>query len=96
MDGERASDLKIYLSAPLDVRVKRIASRDMISYSEAEEATSLREEIERRRFKSLYSIDIDDLSIYDLVLNTGLMSIELNIEVINCFIGGYIKSNGGK
>jgi len=88
--------LKIYLSAPLETRINRIASRDGVSYVEAEEATISRERIERRRFKKLYGIDIDDLSIYDLVLNTGLMPIELNIGVIEIFVKGYIKSCGGK
>ncbi len=88
--------LKIYLSAPYEVRVKRIALRDGVTYDEAERATALRESIERRRFKRLYGIDIDDLSIYDLVLNTGLMSIEGNVEVIRSFVDGYVKSHGGK
>lgn len=88
--------LKVYLSAPYEVRIGRIASRDGLSYAEAEKATALRESIERRRFKKLYGIDIDDLSIYDLVLNTGLLSIESNIEVIKSFVSGYVKSRGGK
>ncbi|MFH0896792.1 MAG: cytidylate kinase family protein [Candidatus Bathyarchaeota archaeon] len=87
--------LKIYLSAPFETRINRIASRDGLSYAEAEQATIVRERIERRRFKKLYGIDIDDLSIYDLILNTGLMPIEFNIEVIKTFVGGYIKSRGG-
>ena len=88
--------LKIYLSASFETRVKRIASRDMVPYSEAKEVTTVREGIERRRFKKLYGIDLDDLSIYDLVLNTDLLPIESNIEIINTFVRGYIKSRGGK
>ena len=88
--------LKVYLSAPYEVRVRRIASRDGVPYDEAERTTALRESIERRRFKRFYGIDIDDLSIYDLVLNTGLLSIESNVEVIKSFVGGYVKSRGGK
>lgn len=88
--------LKVYLSAPFEIRIHRIASRDGISYAEAEKVTLLRERIERRRFKRLYGIEIDDLSIYDLVLNTGLLPIEFNIDVIKAFVGGYIRSRGGK
>ena len=66
------ADIKIFLTAPLDVRVRRIAARDGLSVEEAEDATLLREEIERRRFGACYGIDISDLSIYDVVLNTEL------------------------
>jgi cytidylate kinase len=62
--------LKIYLSAPFETRISRIASRDETSYIEAEKATVLRERIERRRFKSLYSIDIDDLGHVDTLRET--------------------------
>ena len=86
--------LKVYLSTPHKVRIGRIARRDRVSYAEAERATVLRERIERRRFKRLYGIDIDDLLIYDFVLNTGLMPIKLNIEVIKSFVKGYIKLYG--
>ena len=88
--------LRIYLSAPFETRIKRIASRDGVTYAEAERTTNFRENIERRRFKKLYGIDIDDLSIYDLVLNTGLMPIEFNIEIVTTFVRGYLKSHGGR
>jgi predicted cytidylate kinase len=81
--------LKIYLTTSYRLRIARIASRDGVSYAKAEKSTVLRESIEKRRFKSLYGIDIDDLSIYDLVLNTGLMPIEHNIEIIKSFIEVY-------
>ena len=90
------SALKIYLSAPYEVRISRIASRDGISYAEAERVTSLRERIERRRFKRLYGVEIADLSIYDLVLNTSLLSIKSNTAIIKSFVRAYIKSRGGK
>jgi len=87
---------KIFLSAPYTIRIGRIASRDTASYAEADRATTLRENIERRRFKRLYDIDIDDLSIYDLVLNTSLLCMKFNVEVVLSFIDGYIKSHGVK
>lgn len=85
------SSLKIYLSTFNEVRISRIASRDGLSQSEAKKVTVCRELIEKRRFKKLYNIDIDKLSIYDLVLNTCLLPIESNVEVIKSFINGYIN-----
>lgn len=85
------ADLKIFLTAPDQVRFRRIARREKISYRAARHATLLREDIERRRFKKLYAIDIDDTSIYDLTLNTALLRVRANIEVIEKFINEYLK-----
>lgn len=87
--------LKIYLTTPYKTRISRISFRDKISYNEAEKTTLIRERIERRRFKRLYGIDIDNLTIYDLILNTGLMPIESNIEIIKSYVRKYIESTGG-
>jgi cytidylate kinase len=88
--------LKIYLSAFNVARISRIASRDGLSQSEAERITIHREQVEKRRFKKLYNIDVDSLLIYDLVLNTCVLPLESNIEVIKSFINGYINYRGEK
>lgn len=90
------ADLKIYLKCPDDVRMRRIAERDRITYEKAGKTTTFREDAEKKRFKRLYHIEMDDLSIYDLIINTGLMSIKSNIEVMRKFVQGYISSQGGK
>jgi len=87
--------LKIYLSASFQTRINRIATRDTISSIEAEKITTLREHSEKGRFKKLYGIEIDDLSIYDLVLNTGLLSQDHNMIMIKSFIKEYIVVYGG-
>ena len=66
------ADVKIFLTAPLETRVMRIAVRDGLTLEEAREATLLREGIEGERFRRFYGIDVSDLSIYDVVLNTQL------------------------
>ena len=86
------TSLKIYLTTPFTIRIGRIALRDGIDYSEAERVTVLRENIERQRFKRMYGFDISNLSIYDLVLNTSLMSVESNIEVLKSFIREYLRT----
>ncbi|MEM2022045.1 MAG: AAA family ATPase, partial [Zestosphaera sp.] len=63
--------LRIYLVAPTDVRVRRIAERDGKSYEEAFQEVKTREESESRRFKRYYGIDISDLSVFDLIINTA-------------------------
>lgn len=85
MAGEFA-DIKIYLTTSDDVRILRIARRDEVSISKARKVTLFRERVERKRFKKIYGINIDDLKIYDLILNTELLPIELNIDIIRKFI----------
>jgi cytidylate kinase len=90
------ADLKIFLTAPDNMRFRRIARRERVSYSEARRATLYRERLERRRFKRVYGTNIDDTSIYDLIFNTGLLTVKANIEVIEKFIHEYIKARRGK
>ena len=66
----RGADLKILLTAPLEVRVRRIANREKRKYEEVLRETRKREKSEARRFKRLYGIDVDDWSVFDLVINT--------------------------
>lgn len=68
--GEHA-DMRIWLDAPLDVRVERIVDREEKDFETAREETRRREQSEAKRYAEYYDIDIGDRSIYDLVLNTG-------------------------
>jgi cytidylate kinase len=68
--GDHA-DMRIWLDAPLDVRVERIVSREEKNFETAREETRRREQSEAKRYAEYYDIDIGDRSIYDLVLNTG-------------------------
>jgi cytidylate kinase len=70
MAGDHA-DLRYWLDAPLDVRAARIADREDKAVATAREETATREDSEAGRYREYYGIDIADLTIYDLVLNTG-------------------------
>ncbi|MCX8204601.1 MAG: AAA family ATPase [Candidatus Nezhaarchaeota archaeon] len=72
----RVADLKIFLTAPLEVRAARVAERDGLSLKEAMEQLVKREESNRKRYLKLYGIDISDLSCFDIVLNTAKWSKE--------------------
>ena len=65
------ADLKILLKADLKVRAKRIGLRENKLISDAISECRERENNEARRYKKYYNIDIDDCSIYDLVIDTG-------------------------
>ncbi len=62
--------LSIWLKAPLEIRVQRIAQREKKSYERALDETRLREKSEAKRFLEIYNIDVFDLDIYDLILDT--------------------------
>jgi cytidylate kinase len=70
MAGEYA-DLRLWLDGPLDVRAERIADREEKSVEQARKETQARAESEALRYHEYYGIDIDDLGIYDLVINTA-------------------------
>jgi cytidylate kinase len=76
------ADLKMLLTAPDSVRFKRIAERDGITIEEAQRQTEARELIQKRRYMRYYDIDVSDLSIYDLKIDTSLHPIEKTKEIV--------------
>ena len=71
------ADVRLLLFASDLVRFNRIAQRDHVSFEFAKIETLAREEIQRIRYKKYYGIDVSDLSIYDLKIDTGVHSIEV-------------------
>jgi len=85
--------LRICLTAPLEERVRRIAERDGVSLEEARKETLAREAYERERFIHYYNIDIEDLSPYNIILDTSLADIETMKGVILSLVEGYLKTH---
>ncbi len=83
--------LSFYLTAPFEVRARRIAERESISIKEASARTRAREASERKRYKKLYSLDISDLSSYDFVINTAKWGKDAVIELLASIIAMHIK-----
>lgn len=75
-------DLRVYITAPLALRVLRIASRDNVPIERALRETLIRENTQRRRFIEYYGIDINDLSIFDVVINSKNIGISEAFEII--------------
>ncbi|SDY03592.1 (d)CMP kinase [Halobellus clavatus] len=69
-----AADLRLWLDAPIEVRAARIAKREEKSAEQALDETRERERSEALRYHDYYNIDITDLSIYDVALNTARWS----------------------
>ncbi len=63
--------LKVLIDAPLEVRAKRIAGREMKSVAAAKREIVAREKSERIRYRAIYRIDLGDTGIFDLVVDSG-------------------------
>ncbi|MFB1065410.1 (d)CMP kinase [Natrinema sp. H-ect4] len=68
--GDQA-DFRFWLDAPARVRGERIAEREEKDPVRATEETKAREASEAQRYEEYYGIDIRDLTIYDLSVNTA-------------------------
>jgi len=85
--------IRIYLKAPFSERVRRIAERDKKSFEEAYRETMIREKVEKERFKRYYNIDIEDLSVYNVVIDTTIGDIETIKNVLIRLVESYLKTH---
>jgi cytidylate kinase len=88
MAGDHA-DFRIWLDAPLDVRVARIADREDKPTDTARQETVERADSEALRYREYYDIDIDALHIYDLALNTARFSPAAVLDVVATAVESY-------
>ena len=83
------ADFRVWLDAPLDVRAARIADREDKSVEDASEETSAREGSEAARYEEYYDIDITDLKIYDLAINTARWDAEAVLDMLVTAVDDY-------
>jgi predicted cytidylate kinase len=69
---------RVYLWASPEIRIKRVGIREGESLEEVYRHTIERQSSEAKRYKMYYGIDIEDKSVYDLVINTD----ELNPDQV--------------
>lgn len=74
---------RVWLKAPLEVRVERIEQRE--GDEDIYKRTVEREESEYYRYKKYYGIDLDDMSVYDMVIDSSEHSPE---EIVDKIIEG--------
>jgi CMP/dCMP kinase len=83
--------LKIWIKAPLPVRVKRIQKREKsASFDEEFKKTVLREKSEALRYTNYYNIDIGDLSIYDIVIDSERWNQYQTLDILRIAIDSLI------
>ena len=83
--------LKVWIKAPINLRVKRISGRESTSVDVMLDETIKREASEAVRYEEIYGIGIEDMSIYDLVLDSGKWN---QFEIMKIIISA-IENRGG-
>ena len=76
------ADLKLWLVTPFDIRSSRIAERESKSVDVASEEIISREKSEALRYMDIHNIDISNMDIYDLIINTDTFNPEKVSEII--------------
>lgn len=75
------ADLAVWLDAPVEERAQRLGER-----TETPMELREREKSDASRYQDYYGIDIADLSIYDLVVDTGTLSEEGMFQTVKAAI----------
>ncbi|WP_407413994.1 (d)CMP kinase [Methanobrevibacter sp.] len=76
------ADLRICLMTPFDVRSKRIAQREDKTVELAKKEIITREKSEALRYMEIHNIDISNMEIYDLIINTDSFDPQSISEII--------------
>lgn len=76
------ADLRLWLITPFDVRSKRISQREDKSVDVAKSEIINRENSEALRYKEIHNIDISNMDIYDLIINSDSFDPESISEII--------------
>ncbi|MEM3046041.1 MAG: cytidylate kinase family protein [Candidatus Bathyarchaeia archaeon] len=84
------ADVKIFLTAPDEERFKRLSKRDHRPLETVREETLRREASDRERFRNFYGIAFEDISIYDIILNTGRLPRESVFKVLKTLVEEYL------
>jgi CMP/dCMP kinase len=74
--------IKFWLRGSQNNRAKRMANRDKINLIDAKKTVQLRDDDNKKIYRKLYDINFgDDLTVFDLCLNTDLLSLKSLIEI---------------
>jgi cytidylate kinase len=76
------ADLKIWFIAPIDVRTERISQRESKPYETIKEEIIKRSKSEAKRYHEIHNIDIENMEVYDIIINTGNFNAESIADII--------------
>jgi cytidylate kinase len=70
------ADLRVWFTAPLKIRSKRISQRENKPEARVREEIIEREKSEAKRYQEIHNLEIGNLEVYDLILNTQRLRAE--------------------
>jgi CMP/dCMP kinase len=76
------ADLKIWMIAPFDIRSQRISQRESKPVELVNNEVRIREDSEASRYLEIHQIDVNNLEIYDLIVNTNSFKAESIVDII--------------
>jgi cytidylate kinase len=82
LSNEGLAGLRVWIACDPAERARRVSGRDGGSLEEAVGANAAREASEAARYLAYYGIDIADLAVYDLVLDSTSAPVDELVEVI--------------
>ncbi len=82
------SAVKIWLRGSQYSRAKRMANRDGLKVSDAEKIVRQRDNDNKGIYRNLYNFGFgDDLSVFDFILNTDLLDLQILIDLTKKIVG---------
>ena len=79
---EHLDAVRVWIDADEGERARRVAGREHEGEEAALAANRAREASERRRYRTYYGIDLDDRSVYDLLIDSTATAPEAIAESI--------------
>ncbi|HLJ80970.1 MAG TPA: cytidylate kinase-like family protein, partial [Ktedonobacterales bacterium] len=74
--------LHVRFVAPLEKRIAYVARREELDIPEAQQRIQEKDRSRQQFVQSLYSARPDDARLYDIVLNTGILSLDACVELV--------------
>lgn len=84
------ADLKVYLYASSNTRAKRVHKREGGNFEVLKAFTETRDNEDTKRYKDLYSIDNNDYSFVDLLIDTEGLAPE---QIVNIILDSLLKKS---
>lgn len=80
--AKRRDVLHVFIEAPLQERIAYVALRENLDVARARERIQLKDGDRSRYFRMVYHRDPNDPMLYDLVINTGVLSLDRAVDLI--------------
>lgn len=91
--GDRPDVLHVRVIAPLPLRVQRIVSMQNISTAAARAQVEQSDRTRRDYLESFYGVDWADPQLYDLVLNTGRLTVGIGVALVCQALAGHVEGD---